>query len=286
MLRSVVLWRAVLGIILGFGIPIIAVGQPSSPDIIQDTVRLAQEGTVEISDTHTGTIRVTTWDRAQVAYEITPASGEDSGMVSNVSVSHTDQEFSIDQDGASWTLHIPGLLRISPGGGEDLAVRYRVTMPRTATLEIDDFASTIEVSDVEANVELDTHQGEVIIDSVDGMLDLDTHAGSITATGIRGGVSLDTHAGKASVSFEDFSAPSTAETHSGTLHFFLPAEAGFTLQTDLVSADLTIDEAFGTPSTDDEHRAFNDGGPTLTLDAFSGTVTVRPVGARETTVQR
>lgn len=268
MSHSLVLSRAVLGVMLGVGVPVVALGQPSPPDIIQDTVRLAEDGAVEINDTHKGTIRVTTWDRNQVAYKVTSDSGEGSGMASTVSVSHTNQQFSIDQDGASWSLNIPGLLRISPGGEEDLAVRYRVMMPKTATLEIDDFASTIHVSDVQAEVDLDTHQGEVVIDSADGMLNLDTHSG------------------EASISFDDFSGPSTAQTHSGTLHFFLPAEAGFNLQTDLPSADLTIDEAFGTPSTEGEEQAFNGGGPTLTVDAFSGEVVFRPLAARDDTLEQ
>jgi len=268
MSHSLVPWRTILGVMLGVGVPVVALGQPSPPDIMQDTVRLAADGAVEISDTHTGTIRVTTWDRNQVAYMVMSDSGEGSGMASTVSVSHTDRQFSIDQDGASWSLNIPGLLRISPGGDEDLAVRYRITMPKTATLEIDDFASNIHVSDVQAEVEVDTHQGEVVIDSADGGLDLDTHAG------------------EASISFQEFSAPSTAQTHSGTLHFFLPAEAGFTLQTDLASADLTIDEAFGAPSTEGEEQVFNGGGPTLTIDAFSGTVVLRPLEARDDTLEQ
>lgn len=286
MSHSLVLWVAVLGVMLGFSVPIIALGQPTTPDVIQDTVGLAADGTVEISDSHEGIITVTTWDRNQVAYRVTSASGEDSGMVSTVSISHTDQQFSIDQDGASWSLNIPGLLRISPGGDGDLSVHYRVTIPTTAKLKIDDFGSTIEVSDLSANLELETHQGDAVIDSVNGMLNLDTHAGRITATNIRGGLALDTHAGDVSVSFQDFSAPSTAETHSGTLQFFLPRETGFTVQTDLGTTDLTVNEAFGTPSTNGDDRIFNGGGPTLTLDAFAGTIALRPLEASDTTVQR
>ncbi len=286
MSHPVVLWSTVLGLVFGLAGVTSVDGQPSSPrppspGPLRDTVRLAPDGTVEISDTHDGTIAVTTWERGQIAYRIAPVSAEDSTVVSNAITRRTDQGFSIDQDGASWSLHIPGLLRISPSTGGDLAARYHVTMPKTATLEIKDYASTIDVSGVEANVEIETHAGTLAVDSADGMLDLSAHSGRITAIGIQGGIALDVFSGDASVAFETLSAPSTAETHSGTLRFFLPAETGFTLQTDLDSTDLVIDEAFGPPSTNDEGRAFNGGGPTLTLDAPPGAVTVRPLEARE-----
>jgi len=283
------LWNAVLGLVLGLGVAAEAAGQPAPPDALEDTVRLAPDGAVEIDDTHRGSITVTTWERAEVAYRIAPVSDEDSGVTSKVVVRRTDQGLSIDQDGASWSIHIPGLLRISPSAGGNLAAHYRVTMPKTATLEVNDYASTIEVSGGAADLEIDTHQGAVVVDSADGMLDLSTHSGQITAAGIRGGVALDTHAGDASLSFANFSASSTAETHSGTLRFFLPAKAGFALQTDLDSTDLTVDEAFGAPSTDStdgERRTFNGGGPTLTLDAPADAVTVRPLEARDASGQR
>lgn len=285
MLRSVVLGSAALSLVLGLGLPSGAEGQPSSPsppDTLQDTVNLAQDGTVEITDTHTGRITVSTWNRERVAYEVAPIAGdEDSVRVSNVRVNHSEQRFTLDHEGGSWSINIPGLLRISPGGENAMENRYRVTMPKTAALEIDDFASTIEVTDVQADVQIDSHQGDVSVDSVDGLLEVETHEGTIDATALRGGIRVDTHEGTASVSFDQFSEASSAEMHAGRLRFFLPADAGFTLETDFASAELTIDEAFGPPATKDKRQLFNGGGPTLSLNAFSGTIELRPLAARK-----
>lgn len=264
MIRFAALWGTVVGLLLGGSVPVGATGQPSSPSPpspgpLRDTVRLAPDGTVEISDTRDGTIAVTTWDRAQVSYEVIPgdtaeappgSEGAPSSLASALSIRQTEQKFSIDQDGSSWSIHIPGLLRISPGGADDLTAHYRVTMPETASLKIDDFAS------------------------------------HITVTGMRGGLTLDTHSGEASVSFDSFSAPSTVEMLSGRLHIYLPADAGFALQTDLPDADLTVDDAFGASATDDGHRTFNGGGPLLTLDVVTGTAALRPLKAREAVGQR
>ena len=83
------------------------------------------------------------------------------------------------------------------------------------------------------------------------------------------------------MSLRQLSDLSSAETHSGTLRFFLPADAGFELRTDLGSADLTVGSTFGTPSTKEGRQVFNGGGPELFIDAFSGTVEFRPRSSDE-----
>jgi hypothetical protein len=260
------------------------VAQPASPESPTppgaktriDTVDLSSTGNVEI-DNQTGSITVTTWDRPQVGYEVALAPSEsDSILATDFDIDHSDEELSFGPDG-SWSIQIPGLLTISPDGGSDPIGHYRIAMPKTASLEIDDFGSMIEVSNVEANVDVQTHEGSVTVRGVEGNLDLETFSSTATATGIRGGADLETHSGGITAAFEEFSAESSAETHSGTVRLFLPAEAGFELQLDLDEEDLTVDEAFGTPtSSDDDHRAYNGGGPPFELDSVSGPVEVRP----------
>ncbi len=282
MSRASLPWIMALGFVLGLSGPHSAGAQSSfSSDIRRDTVALDHDGAVELTN-HEGHITVDTWDRAQVAYEVRPASDTSEPQpVPTLDIEHSERRFSISSENDSWSIQIPGLLTISPGGSNTPAWAYRVTMPETATLEIDDHASTIDVSDVNADVEIDTHEGEVSVDAVGGHLTLDTHAGTATATAVQGGVTLDTHAGSISVSFRQFSDSSSAETHSGTLRFFLPADAGFELRTDLGSADVTVDSTFGTPSTKEERQIFNGGGPELFIDAFSGTVELRPLASDE-----
>lgn len=285
MVRSGVSWSLALSLVLVLVDPLPTLGQPS-PDakILRDTVALSQEGEVDISDTHRGRITVTTWERAQVAYEaiLTPEDTANAAPVSAPQIDRSDQRFALDQDGSSWSLNIPGLLRISTGGKQDVEGHYRITMPTTAALEIDDHSSTIEVSGVEGDVEVDTREGEVVVDSVRGTPELNTYVGTIEATGLRGGVALETYTGKASLAFDEFSASSEVETHNGTVQLFLPSDAGFTLRTDTTSTEVTIDDSFGPPSTSEEGQRFNGGGPELLLDTYSGTIALRPLDAHKT----
>lgn len=274
-------WIIALGFFFGLvGSQPATAQSPSTPDIQRDTVALSRDGMVELT-THEGRVTVDTWDRAQVAYEVRSAPDtSDAPPVSPLDIEHSDERFSISSENNSWSIRIPGLLTISPHGSDPPPRAHRITMPETAALEIDDYASSIEVSGVNADVEVDTHQGEASVDSVTGHLTLDTHEGTATATAVYGGVTLDTHDGNIAVSFGQFSDASSAETHSGTLRFFLPTDTGFELRTDLGSADVTIDSTFGTPSTDEERQIFNGGGPELFIDAFSGTVELRPLEDR------
>jgi len=187
-------WLLVLGFALSLaGLrPACAQSSPSS-DVRRDTVALDRDGAVELTN-HKGRITVDTWDRAQVAYEVRPASDTSEPQpVPTLDIDRSQRQFSISSDNNSWSIRIPGLLTISPGGSDTSAWTYRVTMPETATLEIDDYASTIDVSGVNADAEIDTHAGEVSVDAVEGHLTLDTHAGTATATAVQGGVTLDTH---------------------------------------------------------------------------------------------
>lgn len=242
-----------------------------------DTVDFSPTGTIEI-DNQTGSITVTTWNRAQVGYEVilSPSEG-DSVVMMEPDIDRSAQELSFGRGNDSWSIQIPGVLTISPNRGYDSVNDYRIVMPKTAALKIDDYSSTIEVTNVEANVTIDTHQGSATVRGVTGDLELDTFSGTAKATGLHGGAELDTHQGRIAASFEEFTAPSSVDTHSGTVRLFLPADAGFELQLDLDEENLTVDEAFGSPtSSGDERRAYNDGGPTFELESFSGPVEVRP----------
>jgi hypothetical protein len=251
---------------------------PPGSKIQSDTVDLSPSGTVEI-DNRTGRINVTTWSRSQVGYRaILSPSAEDSVVATDLDIDHSGEEISLDHD-HSWSLRIPGLLTISPDGTSEPVGHFWVVMPETAGLEIDDYASTIEVSGVQGNARIETHSGTVTTEAMGGNLRLETFSSSATASGLRGRTEIETHSGRITTAFEEFTGPSSAETHSGDLRFYLPADTGLTVTTDADSSQLVIDEAFGTPSRDDDQWIVNGGGPELSVETFSGAIELRPLTA-------
>lgn len=280
MLRVVRPLAAVLivGISLG-AVQSVSAQSASASKTRSDTIDFSATGAVEINN-QTGSITVRTWDRTQVGYKATLSPSEgDSVMAVQPNVNRSAQKLVIGQSG-SWSIQIPGVLTISTDQGDDPVGDYQVVMPKAATLEIDDSASTIEVTGTEGSVDVNTRRGTVRVHNVKGNLSLDTHTGSIKATGLRGSVALETHSGRITAAFDAFTTSSSVETHSGAVRLFLPADAGFELQLDLDEEDLTVDEAFGSPtSSDDDRRAYNGGGPAFEVESSSGPVEVRPLKA-------
>jgi len=275
-LRSLIV-AMIAGLSLGILQPVQAQSSPGTKTR-SDTVDLSPTGRVELNN-RTGSITITTWDRSQVGYEVTLAPSEgDSVVATDFDIDHSDQELSFGHD-HSWSIQIPGLFTIAPDGGTEPVGHFRIVMPRTAHLEIDDHDSTIEVSGVQGDVDIDTHAGTVSAKELGSNLRLETFSSAATATGIRGGADLETHSGRLTAAIEKLSAESSAETHSGPLRLFLPPDTGFVLETEADTTLVTVDEAFGTPSKDEKEWTFNGGGPDLSVETFSGTVDVRPLNA-------
>jgi len=228
---------------------------------VSDTVALDPSGTVEI-DTYKGSVTVTTWDRSDVGYEvqIEPSSEGDDVPFTTLDVTHSNQELELDAD-FPWRLQLFGVITISPGGTERAKFHYAVKIPESAHLEIEDYASTTQVTGT---------KGDVVID---------TYAGTVEASTLTGGLALEMYRATAELSFSALTAPISIDTYSGPVRLTLPAEAGFNLDTDLQRADqLTASETLSLPPvTDDDNYdgPVNGGGPELSIESYSGTIELR-----------
>lgn len=255
-------------------IPCAAVAQSAAgTKTLSNTVSLSKTGTVEINN-QKGSIEVTTWNRAAVGYEVTLVpTDQDSALASDVTIDQSDDLLEFDFTD-SWSIHIPGIVRISPGGTSDPVAHYRVQIPATARLEIDDHKSNIRVSDVEGEVEIDSFAGNVQVHSVEGILTVDTHNGIVNATDLRGGIVADLFDGTVDATFDAFSDSSSIDSHSGTVRLRIPRETGFTLEGELDDADLMIDDSFGSPRVKQARTEYGGGGPPISIETHSGRIEI------------
>lgn len=228
--------------------------------MVSDTVALASTGVLEVEN-HRGRVAVTTWERDAVGYgvRIVPPEGDDDTPLTSLDVTREENRLELEPD-YPWQFTIPGLVTISPGGPERPRLRYAITMPRSAQLEIDSHSASISVSGVEGGLEIDTHDG------------------GVETAALRGEVSLETHSGPVRIDMTALTAPLAVDTFDGAVRLSLPADAGFELEAELNRADLlTTDEAWTLPApTDNEYEGpVNGGGPPLTIESFSGIVELR-----------
>ena len=251
----------VLGALLSVGGSRASYAQSGSAvKTVHDTVALAPTGVLEVEN-QKGRISVTTWDRAAVGYEVRIVSpeGDDSTPLTALDVTHEETRLALGPD-FPWRIKIPGVITVSPGGAERPRLQYTITMPRSARLRIDDYTSTISITGVEGGVQLDTYTG------------------SVQGTGLRGELDLGTYTGSVQVGVASLSAPVKVDTYTGTVHLTLPPDAGFALETDLRDGDqLTVEGPWTLPApTDGNYEgAVNGGGPPLSIEVFTGAVTLR-----------
>lgn len=256
------------------------VGTPAlaQPRTTSGTAALDTNGTVMI-DNHEGSITVDTWDRAEVKYEavVRPEDGADHPEATTVRVTEDQNRFVIrteydeskaDGDGWSWFR----------GGGQNvMPVAYTLTIPRSATLEIDDHESEIEIANLSGHLAVETHDGPItvqnqsggaMLDSHDGPItveehsgsldiethdshmclrairgnvEIDAHDGEIEAEELHGGLEVQTHDGSGEFAFTSLTEDVEVDTHSGDFTLVFPENAGFDLGTDFHDTRLTAD---------------------------------------------
>lgn len=239
---------------------------------VERTVPLDARGAVSIR-TFKGSVGVETWDRpqAEISARIEPDTtcGNDPQQAERVRLTEID----VDSSPARLALHsnydrlegLPGL-PFHAGGLEGSCtaypfVRYRLRIPRTARLEIEDHKSDIDVDGLHADARIQTHKGNVHIKGHDGALDLTTHKG-------------DVH-----VEFARLAEGSRLETYKGDIEVALPRSAGFDLDARVerggsLEAPFRLDERQVGRRDRVYEQKVNGGGPRLELSTRNGSLRI------------
>jgi len=143
-------------------------------------------------------------------------------------------------------------------------VRYRITMPRTARLVIDDYKSDIEIGTLAAGLTLETYKGHV------------------TVRGIEGPARLTTYKGDMRIEVPRLAADLRLSTYKGSYDVTLPRDARFTLDAETGrrgSLDSDFDSVVTTRhGRRDEERVrgdVNGGGPRVELETYKGSLRLR-----------
>lgn len=248
---------------------------------VSDIVPLSANGTVSVEN-HEGSIRITSWDRDEVEFEARIVSdvSQEGVDAAHIDVSSDSDEFRLRSDfsdvpDGEWTVTFFGVRKQS----QQPAVHYTLSIPASASVQIDDHESTIELTglggavDVETHegpitvrdltgdleidahesemdlaalagtVELDVHEGEIRIDGLEGDLEVEGHDPELRVDGLRGGLELASHEPDARIAFAAFTRDVRIDTHDGEVHLTLPSDTGFRLLTDF-SDDARLQSDF------------------------------------------
>jgi hypothetical protein len=224
---------------------------------VNKTVALNGNGSLEI-ETHKGSIRVSTWDRAEVdiqaRIEMEPGSSMDRRRFDA-----TEVRIDSSSDSVHIKTYYPDSSWCCDDDGNDPEVRYTIRMPKTARLTIRDHRSDTEVVGLQ------------------GALDLTTHRGTAHVHGLGGALHVETHRGDIQVDFSSFTANSSITTYRGTIDLSMPKSSRFDLQADLgrhggIDTDFAVMMNTIGHSGGSKHGTVNGGGPSLHIKAERGEI--------------
>ncbi|HEX2757182.1 MAG TPA: DUF4097 family beta strand repeat-containing protein [Thermoanaerobaculia bacterium] len=235
---------------------------------VSKTLPLAADGKVTI-DTYKGSIRVTPWDRAEVAVEARIVPDDSCGserdqkewMAATRVVIEPDGggvRIKSDYDGLEASWHFFTFCTSRP------FVHYRVSLPRAATLRIHDYKSDTDIKDFAGHLTLETYKGSAALVGLSGALDLKTYKGEVRA------------------GFKRLSGAVHAETFKGDVTLTFPAESAFELSADAGRRGEVVSDFEGTGPIRSSRRSglrssatVNGGGPRVTLSTDKGKLSIR-----------
>ena len=235
---------------------------------VSKTLPLAADGKVTI-DTYKGSIRVTPWDRAEVAVEARIVPDDSCGSERDQKKWLDATEVVIEPSGRNVRIESDyDRLETSWGffGGctSRPFVHYRVSLPRAATLKIHDYKSDTDVKDFAGHLSLETYKGNVSLAGLSGALDLKTYKGEVRAE------------------FKRLSGAVHAETYKGDVTLTFPAESAFELSADAGRRGEIVSDFEGTGPIRSSRRSglrssatVNGGGPRVTLSTDKGRLSIR-----------
>lgn len=262
--------RAFAGLVVALWIASAAPAGAAGSKELHRTVSLAAPGAVWIH-TFKGSVEVETWDRseAEISARVEPDSscGDDSYQAERVRLT----EIEVSSEGSRLAVRSNyDRLKDLPTrryDSEDWTcsaypfVHYKLRIPRTARLEIEDHKSDIDVVGLHADARIQTHKGTVNVKGHDGALDLTTHKG-------------DVH-----VEFARFGQGSRLETYKGDIEVSVPRSAGFDLDARVerggsLDAPFRLDERQVSRRESVYEQKINGGGPRLELSTRRGSLKI------------
>ncbi len=243
-----------------------AAGTPSRE--VSKTLPLGAGEHVRV-ETYKGSVKVTTWDRAEVAVEARVVADDSCGSNERQArwVDQTKVEIERSAHGVAITSDYDALDEGNSWFGSCTArpfVHYVIRMPKSAPLRIKDYKSDLDVRDLAADLSIDTYKGTATIAGLAGALKLETYKGDVKAGILR--VAGDVR----------------CETYKGSIVLTLPPSAAFELSADAGRrGDISSEfPALGT-TTVARHGSMrlsgtvNGGGPRVSLRTDKGSLTVR-----------
>jgi opacity protein-like surface antigen len=247
-------------LLAGLAMLLLATAASAADRRVQQTVNLNPNGRFSLV-THNGSVTVSTWNqpRVQIDAVIEPGpSGYDEDVAKvdiriSGSGSSVDVVTDFDRVGYHSTGWFLGTNRVLP------YVHYTISLPATASVEIEDHNATVRVARLTGDLRVSAHNGRIEISEHAGATDITAHNADVR------------------VEFARFAKEAEVETHNGAIELRLPSEARFNL--DARGHHLGVDSDFPVVARQLDRNSYvgeiNGGGTRLRISTHNGSVRLR-----------
>ena len=212
-------------------------------------------------DTYKGSIKVETWDKAEVHFRAIVEPDTDGWNNTDpdeqlerceVRSRHSDDYLSLESD------YEKNLV-----GSQTLAfVHYTIKMPATAKLQIDDYKSKTHIKSLHNDLTFETYKGIVNIVDYSGKLNLETYKGSVE------------------IDFTELKNDCEFDTYKGDISLFIPESEKFDFNFDLgrkgdFDSDFEMMMKNYNSDDGDVRGSVNNGGPEISFSTYKGEINLR-----------
>ena len=227
----------------------------------EKTFEMAKDGYVSI-DTYKGSIDVETWDKAEVYVHVKIEADTDGW--SSTSPEEQLDNVKIRYDASDNSVRIQSKYdKVSSffGSSTRALVHYKIKMPQTAELEIDDYKSETRIQNLQADIKMETYKGRVDVIELNG------------------GIDLETYKGDAAIDFVELKNDCKFDTYKGSIELNLGPDSKFDLDVDMGKRgdfDCDFDYSInGRRHNDEVQGSVNGGGPRIEFETFKGDLKIR-----------
>jgi len=247
-----------------YALTILGVGMASitcAADVkdVHKTFPLASGGQLTV-DTYKGFVKVTTWDKNEV--DIQARVEPDDSLISDArDVQDTEIRFDATSNSVRVKTDYSKVERWFRFNQTLPRVRYTISMPRNASLNIKDYKSDTEVSGLHADLNIHTYKGTVRVRDLDGSIQGYSYKGDmkIEMSNLRARSKLETYRGEYDVAIARSARFDIEEDHGRRAH--VDSDFPRTMQAGRVSSRT--------------RGQVNGGGPVLMLKSYRGTYRLR-----------
>lgn len=213
-------------------------------------------------DTYKGSVKVTTWDKAEVDIAVRIEADSLFGG-DRESVEATEIVFRSDSKEVGMKSDYSRLRR-NKGWFEMISqplVHYTIRMPQGAALRVKDYKSEIDIAGLTAELDLETYKGDIEVLAHNGPARIKHYKSS------------------ARLEFAAVPAAISMETYKGDYEVRMPRDARFDLVS-RIGRHGTLDTQYGLlrqagRSSNEFNSPVNGGGPAVTLKGYRGTYRFR-----------